>query len=283
MQQEYILLDGKFYTAGEKVLSHKNRGFYYGDALFETIHCLGTQPQFFELHWHRLTRGIEILKMVPDKSFTAESIRKNIEKLLNKNRIFKGARVRLTVYRESEGFYSPEKDDISWLLETSALAQEKYDLNTKGFVISIYDEFLKPVNIFSRLKTTNALGYVLAAKFRKDNGLDDCLILNQYGRIAESISSNVFVAHGDTITTPPVTEGCIEGTMRQTILKIAANNGYKIIEKPLYEKDIVNAEEVFLTNAINGIHWVVAYKDRRYFNFIARKLSLKLNEMAFLA
>jgi len=281
MQSEYILLNGKYYLTGEKVLSHRNRGFCYGDALFETIHCLGTQPQFFDLHWKRLTKGMQILKMLPGEDLKADIIQKHIEKLLNRNRIFKGARVRLTVFRESEGFYGPDKDTTSWLIETTVLRHEKYELNQKGFVISVYDEVLKPVNILSNLKTSNALGFILAAKFRSENGFDECLLLNQYGRIAESIGSNVFVTFGNNIITPPLSEGCIEGIMRQTILKIAEEIGYKLFEKPLFERDIMEAEEVFLTNAIKGIHWVLAYKDRRYFNFIARKLSLKLNTLGF--
>jgi branched-chain amino acid aminotransferase len=281
MQSEYILLNGKYYLTGEKVLSHRNRGFCYGDALFETIHCLGTQPQFFDLHWKRLTKGMQILKMLPGEELKADIIQKHIEKLLNRNRIFKGARVRLTVFRESEGLYGPDTDTTSWLIETTVLRHEKYELNQKGFVISVYDEVLKPVNILSNLKTSNTLGFILAAKFRSENGFDECLLLNQYGHIAESIGSNVFVTFGNNIITPPLSEGCIEGIMRQTILKIAEEIGYKLFEKPMFERDIMEAEEVFLTNAIKGINWVLAYKDRRYFNFIARKLSLKLNILGF--
>jgi branched-subunit amino acid aminotransferase/4-amino-4-deoxychorismate lyase len=283
MHPEFLVLDGKYYKSEEKVLSHKNRAFCYGDALFETIHCLGTQPQFFEAHWNRLVKGLKILKMVIDKDFNPGLIHKHIEKLLNKNRIFKGARLRLTVFREADGLYGPENESVSWIMETSALPQEKYELNSKGLVISIFDDVLKPVNILSNLKTTNALPYILAAKFRKDNNLDDCILLNQYGRIAESISSNIFITKGKSVITPSLSEGCIEGTMRQTVLEIADKIGYRTEEKPLFEKDIIDAEEVFFTNAISGIKWVVAYKDRRYFNFISRKLSINLNELGFVS
>jgi branched-subunit amino acid aminotransferase/4-amino-4-deoxychorismate lyase len=283
MHPEFIVLDGKFYTSDEKVFSHNNRAFCYGDALFETIHCLGTQPQFFDAHWNRLVKGMKILKMVSGKDFNPGLIHKNIEKLLNKNRIFKGARLRLTVFREAEGLYGPENESVSWIMETSALSQEKYELNSKGLVISIFDEVLKPVNILSNLKTTNALPYILAAKFRKENNLDDCILLNQYGRIAESISSNIFITNGKSVITPSLSEGCIEGTMRQTVIEIADKIGYETEEKPLFEKDIIDAEEVFFTNAISGIKWVLAYKDRRYFNFISRKLSINLNELGFVS
>jgi branched-subunit amino acid aminotransferase/4-amino-4-deoxychorismate lyase len=281
MLSEYILLNGKYYSANENVLSCQNRGFCYGDALFETIHCLGTQPQFFELHWARLIKGMGILKMIPGDDFGLVNIKKCIEKLLNKNRIFKGARIRLTLFRDAEGYYTPGKDTISWLVETSVLQQEQYTLNTKGLIIDIFDGLHKPVNILSNLKTTNALLYILAGIYRREKGFDECLILNQYGRIAESISSNVFAAYGNTIITPPLSEGCIEGTMRQTILKIAKDMGYKTEERGLLEKNLLEAEEVFLTNAIKGIQWIGAYKERRYYNFIARKLSAKLNEVAF--
>jgi branched-chain amino acid aminotransferase len=281
MQPQYILLNGKFYHTIENILSHQNRAFCYGDALFETIHCLGTQPQFFNLHWSRVSKGMEVLKMIPGIDFSAVTIQKYIEKLLTKNRIYKGARIRLEVYRDEGGLYTPENNTSSWLMESSPLEHEKYLLNTKGLVVDIFDEVHKPVNKLSNLKTTNALIYVLAGIFRKENDLDECFILNQYGRICESISSNIFIVNENKIITPLLSEGCIAGTIRHTVLSLAKEMGIETEERGLLEKHLLEAEEIFFTNAIMGIQWVGAYKDRRYFNFAARKLISRLNEAGF--
>ena len=281
MNSEFIFLNEKYYLKNEPVLMFNNRAFCYGDALFETIHCLGTQPQFLELHIQRILKGMKVLKMdVPDNS-KLNIINKYIEKLLNKNRIFKGARIRMTFFREQGGYYSPENNSVSLLMESSVLENEQFKLESKGLSIDIFDELHKPINLLSNLKTTNSLIYILAGIFRNENKLDECLILNQYGRICESISSNVFVAKDNKIITPSLTEGCIEGTMRYTIIRLAKQIGYEVEEKGILEKNLVEADEVFLTNAIQGVNWVGAYKDRRYYNFITRKLLAALNQEAF--
>ncbi len=273
--------NGEFFLMDEKSVSHKNRAFAYGDGLFETIHCLGTKPQFFQNHWLRLTKGMEIVKMEADKDFTKENLENYIEKLLNRNRIFKGARIRLTIYRNEGGLYAPENNSISWLMESTALSVERYELNHKGLHIDIFDGVHKPINILSNLKTNNAMLFVLAGIYRNESKLDECLVLNQYGRITESISSNIFLLIDNILVTPPLSEGCIAGTMRHTILELAPQLGYIIEERGILEKNLIEAEEIFLTNAIQGVRWVAGYKDRRYFNFAARKMIVALNEAGF--
>ncbi len=281
MPFNYICHNGEFLKEDDYSLTHRNRSFCYGDALFETIHCLGTEPQFFENHWNRLSQGMKILKMQGDGDFSRQLLEHYIEKLLNKNRIFKGARIRLTIYRNEGGLYSPESNVISWLMESSALENEHYELNSKGLNIDIFDGVHKPVTVLSNLKTTNALIYVLAGIFKTENNLDECFVLNQYGRITESISSNVFLVKDEKIVTPPLFEGCIAGTMRHTVMGIAKHAGYSMEERGILETNLLSADEVFLTNAIQGIRWVGAYKDRRYFNFVVRKLVARLNEEVF--
>jgi branched-subunit amino acid aminotransferase/4-amino-4-deoxychorismate lyase len=281
MSVQYICHNGEFIPEAERIISHRNRAFLYGDALFETIHCLGTSPQFLANHWVRLSQGIKLLKMNPGPDFTQENIVYYIEKLLNKNRIFKGARVRLVVFRNEGGLYAPEQDTLSWIMESAPLETEKFELNTKGYVIDLFDGLHKPVNSMSNLKTNNALPFVLAGIFRRDNNLDDCLILNQFGRIIEAVSSNVFLVFSDRLVTPPLSEGCIAGTMRHTMLSIARLSAFRVEERGILEKQLIDADEIFLTNAIQGIRWVGAYKDKRYFNFVARKLLARLNEAAF--
>ncbi len=281
MNSKYICYNGRYAPETDKLFTVGNRAFAYGDGLFETIHCEGTAPQFLEKHLARLLEGLRILGMEPGELSDVELVRGYIGKLLNKNRIFKGARIRLTVFRAEGGHYTPVNREACWTMQATALAEEQYVLNTSGLHIDIFDTLHKPVNRLSPLKTTNALIYVLAGIFKQEQGLDECIILNQFGRVAETISSNIFIFLENRIFTPPLTEGCIAGTMRNTMFELARNTGYELAERPLFEQQVFEAEEVFLTNAIHGIQWVAAYKDRRYFNFVSRKLIAALNELAF--
>ena len=280
MEAKYICIDGEFLKADESQLLYTNRAFQYGDALFETIHCSGTSPHFIGNHITRLKQGMKVLHMDYTEDLEKDKLCRNIEKLLNKNRIFKGARIRLTIFRKAGGLYTPTTHEVSWLMQCSVLENEFYELNQAGLHVDIFDEVHKPVNILSNLKTNNALIYVLAGNYRNQLQLDECIVLNQFGRVCETISSNIFIYHNEKLITPPLSEGCIAGTMRFTVLQLAELAGYRTEERGILEKHLIEAEEVFITNAIQGIRWVSAYKDRRYFNFVSRKLMAALKSTA---
>lgn len=279
---KYLCYNGDFQTYENCKLSFDNRSFRYGDALFESIHACGTEAQFLELHLNRLRRSMEVLKMVIPVYFTVGNIAQMITKLLNKNRIFGGARIRFTVFRDTEGLYTPVKNDVSFIIESLPLEVDHYELNQRGYMIDIYTEMPKPLNSLSSVKSTSALFYVMAGIFKADKGLDDCLLLNDKGHLVESISSNVFLIKNSTLYTPSLTEGCLPGIMRQVIISCLPVSGLGFNEEvPLDISDLLNADEVFLTNAINGLRWVGAFQQKRYYHEISMKILQKINQLAF--
>lgn len=278
----FILYNGQYHLKNEFGLSFKNRAFCYGDALFETMHANGTDIQFFDDHMTRLKYGMKILKMEIPTIIETGFIEKEIIKLLHKNKLYQGVRIRLSVFRNEGGKYTPTDNNVSYIAETEYLENDHYELNHKGLLIDIFKGIKKPVNVFSSLKSANALLYVMAGSYAKEKKLGDCILLNDKENIVEGISSNIFLVKGDTLSTPPLKDGPVAGIMRKQILKIADSNGLKInYEDSLNESHLLNADEVFFTNSISGIRWVLAYKDRRYFSNIARQFVDKLNMMAF--
>ncbi|MDA3953032.1 MAG: aminotransferase class IV [Bacteroidales bacterium] len=278
----FILYNGSYHYIDEFGLSFKNRAFCYGDALFETIHANGTEIQFFEDHIARLKYGMKILKMEVPTIIETGFIEKEIIKLLHKNKLYQGVRIRLSVFRNEGGKYTPTDNNISYLVETEYIDNDHYELNQKGLIIDIFKEIRKPVNVFSSLKSANALLYVMAGSYAKEKNLGDCILLNEKENIVEGISSNIFLVKGDVLSTPPLKDGPVAGIMRKQILKIADSNGLKInFEDSLNETHLLSADEVFLTNSISGIRWVLAYKDRRYFSNIAHQFIEKLNMLVF--
>lgn len=129
-------------------------------------------------------------------------------------------------------------------------------MNPTGLTLGIFEEIRLTPNVFSPFKTGNALPNVLAAIFKKEKKCDDCLLLNITGRIACGNSSNVFLVKNGSLTTPPLTEGCVAGTMRSIVSDLCKGLKINILEKPVLPEDLVKADEVFLTNAIQGIRWV---------------------------
>ena len=282
MAEKFICLNGSYLKSNKPVLESKNRSFLYGDGLFETIHANGTEPQFIKMHMNRMLGSMRMLKMIIPGFFSAEYFMSHIKGVLTRNKQFQGARVRITVFRDKGGLYTPEVNEVSFVIESSPLENDLYTLNQQGYKVEVFTDIAKPDNLLSSVKTTSALFYVLAGIFKSENLLDDCLILNHSGRICESVSSNIFLAKGNKYYTPSLKEGCLPGIMRQVIIDIIKNEGlYMNDDCSLTVEDLLRSDEIFLTNAISGIRWVVAFRQKRYFNKSSKFLVKLLNNKAF--
>jgi branched-subunit amino acid aminotransferase/4-amino-4-deoxychorismate lyase len=277
MQAQYILHNDKFLLATDPILTAQNRAFKYGDGLFESMRMFGGKLQFAEKHADRLAAGMKALKMDSFEMMDEFFLRQKAGELFKKNKFKEGARLRLSVYRAEGGLYTPETNNIEYLLEATETTTENYGFNKKGLIVDVFDELTKSPDKLSNFKTSNSLLYVLAGIYKKQHGLDDAFILNNAGFLCESISSNVFVVYDKQIYTPALTEGCIAGTMRSVIMEIAKYNRIPLIEAQINPEVLNEAEEVFITNAINGIQWVMGYGKKRYFNEVSKLLSGKLN------
>lgn len=278
----FILFNGHYHRKEDFGLSYQNRAFCYGDALFETMYANGTQIQFFADHMIRLRFGMKTLGMEIPSIIDNDSIEIEITKLLHKNKLYQGVRIRLTVFRNEGGKYTPKDNSVSYLAETEYVEQEQYHLNSKGLSIGLFSQIKKPVNKLSNLKSANALIYIQAGLYARQNNQDDCLLLNEQNHLVEGISSNLFLIKENTLYTPPLSDGPVAGIMRKQILKIADSLNIKVVNKQSCdEQQLLQADEVFLTNSISGIRWVVGYKDRRYFNHTSKVLMDALNKYAF--
>jgi branched-chain amino acid aminotransferase len=106
----------------------------------------------------------------------------------------------------------------------------------------------------------------MAAAFAKKNNLDEAILLNAYNHICESAIANIFIIKGNTVFTPPLTEGCVEGTIRTFLLKKEEVEDLKIQEKILLRNDLLAADELFLTNSIQPVRWVKGFGEKEYGN-----------------
>lgn len=277
MSKQFINFNGEIVPSEQQILTISNRGFKFGDGLFESMRLMKGEVKFVELHCERITKGLKLLKMDSWTQVDEWFIREKVEELTRRNKTGSDGRIRLTVYRDGDGMYSPSSNKMGYVLEAAKLAESSYVINAKGLIIDVFDEITKPVNILSNLKTCNSLLYVLAGIFKSQNSLDEVLVLNSNGFLCESMSSNVFVVYDKVLYTPALVEGCIAGVMRQVVIKLAKENGIQLVEAQI-SPDILNeADEVFLTNAVRGIQWVMGYNNKRYFNEVSRFLNDKLN------
>ena len=276
----FICLNGDI-VPDKPLLNIQNRSFTYGDGLFETMRTRGTRILFLEQHYQRLCRSMETLKMNTTALPSTADIEACVSRLLYRNKFLKAARLRLTVFRNSGGFYCPQNNDVQYCIESSPLENGSFSLNTKGLFIGIYNDIPKYPTSLAAIKSTSALLYVLAAAFAKQNRFDDCLLINHEGFLVEATSSNLFICKNGIIYTPPLSDGCLPGIMRDQIIEIARQNGYDTVDnQSLTREFLAGATEVFLTNSIQGIQWVLAYNEDRYFNRLSKTLLEKLNNKA---
>lgn len=280
MQDSYCIYNGHLISLYEPAISFSNRAFRYGDSLFESIRFTNGKIMFLTDHVKRIKLSMTTLRMNVPAEFTAANIEQLILHLVEQNNIKKEARIRLTVFRNEGGFYTPDTNDISFLIETEPIEIPGYTLNQKGLWVDVYAEIKKPINKISNIKTGSALMYVMGGITKTSLRLDDCLLVNDNGNIIETINSNIFVVKNGTLYTSPITDGCIDGVMRKQILTLASLNKILTFEQPLTVHTLTNGDEVFLTNAIKGIQWVGQFKNKFYTNQKAVFFTEKLNELA---
>lgn len=273
----YIIHNDEFVASTQPILTAQNRGFRYGDGLFESMRMSGSKLKFAAQHADRLQAGMKALKIEGGNLLDEYFLKQKSAELAKRNKLKDNVRFRLSVYRAGDGLYTPDSNKSGYLLEASALSEANYELNKKGLIIDVFDEMTKAIDKLSNYKTSNSLLYVMAGLYKKQHRLDEAFILNQNGFLCESLSSNVFVVYNKQIYTPALSEGCIAGVMRNVILNIAKTNDIPLVEAQINPEVLKEAEEVFITNAVGGIRWVMGYGRKRYFNEVSKELCAKLN------
>ena len=261
----FICLNGKILRAEDPVLLASNRGYRYGDALFETMKVASKNILLETYHFERLFAGLRLLQFEVPKLLTREKLCKEVLLLAEKNHCGNLARIRLSVFRGNGGVYDEERTP-QYLIECWPLNESLNRLNENGLVIDIFPAARKSCDSFSHLKSANYLPYTMAAIYAKANKLNDCLVLNTDGNIADATIANVFLIKEGVVITPGPDQGCVNGVMRRHLLEKMKDAGYSIQENPVSVSTLEEADEVFLTNAISGIRWVKQFRDNVYSN-----------------
>lgn len=283
MDSKYNLIsfNKEFIPPAAFKLELSNRAFRYGDGFFETMHGNGLDIQFIDDHFQRIQKAALILKIDLPEYFTLYFLKEQVAGLLRRCKLFQGARVKLTICRNGEGFYIPKSNSADILIEAFYLSKGPYVLNAEGIAIGIYDEMPKPVSLYSTIKSINAQHNILAGVFAKQNGFDDALLVSDEGNIIEATSSNVFALKGNMLLTPSIESGCVDGIMRKQLLKIAVSLGYNVDANAIIiPDDLLTMDELFLSNAIVGIKSISGFENRRYYKRSAMKFLYELNKMA---
>ena len=264
-------LNGELLTPENATLTTDNRGFKYGDAIFETIKANKSKVFFWEDHYFRLMASIRMLRMRIPMEFTLEFLQDEIAKTINSiDSSSPFFRVRLTVFRKDGGFYTPKTNEINYSIEVS---ETNYQLQ-ETYKLDVYKDFYNYSGLLSTVKTNNRVVNTLASIYAKENDLDNCILINERKGVAEVTNGNIFVVKGNVVKTPTLSEGCIKGIARKNVIEILQKNKEYILEETTISPfEIQKADEVFITNAIMGIQPVSQYKKKKFGIEFGKKLA----------
>jgi branched-chain amino acid aminotransferase len=260
------------------ILIENNRGFLFGDSVFETIKMLDNKVLFLEDHYFRLMASMRICRMEIPMNFTMEYFESQILNLIQSLNNSNSYRVRFTVYRDSEGFYLPKSRNVQFIVTASSLDSNLYVFGKEHYEVELYKDFYVSKQLLSTLKTNNKMLQITGSIFAEENGYANCLVLNDEKNVVEALQSNIFMKTGNVVSTPPVSDGCLNGIMRKQILEILKKiEGIEVKETSISPFDLQKADELFLTNVISGIQPVTKYRKKEYTTEFASDVLKRLN------
>jgi branched-chain amino acid aminotransferase len=273
-----INFNGNIVDPNDNILT-QNRAFLYGDGVFETLKIVNNKILFLEDHYFRLMASMRVVRMEIPMNFTMEYLEDQILKLVQEKALSASARARITVFRNDGGLYLPLTNEVSFLIYVSSLENSSYPLNSNTYEVDLYKDFYVTRQLLSSIKSTNKMINVTGSIFAQENGLDNCILLNDAKNVVEVLQGNLFMVLGKKLITPPVSEGCLNGVMRKQVLALAKKiEGIEVLEEIISPFDLQKADELFLTNVIIGIQPITKYRKKDFTSNLAHLLVQKLNE-----
>jgi len=269
----YLNINGRITTANEAQVPVDNGSFRYGYGLFETMLVHNGHIKLQEYHFERLFAGLHTLRLHASPLMTPTWLNEQVMNTARKNGLEKLCRVRLQMFAGSGGLYDRKDTSPQFVIECFTIASDTLKLNENGLVTGFATGISKSNDQLANLKSCNALIYAMAAHQARGNKWNDALISNVKGNIIESTIANIFWIKDGTIFTPPLCEGCIAGVMRRHLMAVVP-----VQEKVLTKEILLQADEVFLTNAIRTIRWIVDLEGSRFSSEKTRELHTLLSK-----
>lgn len=256
-----INFNGNLIEEDNFTLKVQNRGFKYGDAIFDTLKFNGEHLFFLEDHYFRLMSSMRMLRMKIPLMFTLEYYEEQILRAIKASNLQEGARVRVSVFRKDGGYYTPVTNEVDFLIEVNPLSK----VVDKHYEIELFKDFPTGSGLLATIKTNNRMVNVLASIYAKENNYQNCILINEKKELVEAMNANVFLIKGNDILTPALDSGCINGIIRKKLISGLQNhNSFNISEIQISPFDLLKADEVFLTNSITDIQSVNQYRKKHY-------------------
>ena len=262
MQEPIVYINGLFKPLKNAKVSILDRGFCYGDGLFETMRAFNGKVFRSNQHLERLFRSLPLIFI--DLPMTLNEVNSVVKETLDRNK-FKNAIIRLTVTRgiNEPSFQIDQEVAPTLVIHARPHKPPPKSIYCKGVNISLIC-MQAPVllGVNQSLKSCNYLSNILLFKFSQLQGSMEGIIVDPILGVTEGATSNLFIVKDGILKTPASNNSVLEGITRQVVLEIAMNHKVPVSKKLLVSEDIYNADEVFITNSGIDIVPVVRVDDK---------------------
>ena len=258
-------------------LSKNNRGFAYGDSLFETIRIEEGTICFLEDHYFRLMASMRMIRMKIPMKLTYDYLERQISNLVKLIGSENVSKVKCTVFRKEGGLYTPKTNEIEFIIEAF---DEEVVVKT-SYEIDLFKDHYVNSGLLSTLKSSNRLLNVVASIYANENDLDACVLLNENKHIVETTNANIFILKDKIIRTPKLLDGCIKGIARKKLIEIIDKDAaFELVEESISPFDLQKADEVFVSNAIIGVQPVTKYRKKYFQTLVGERLGKALRAVS---
>jgi branched-chain amino acid aminotransferase len=242
-----VFLNGRFIPEAQAVVPITDRGFLYGDGLFETLRVRNGQPVWWDRHLERLEQGAQHLKI--PLPWLGSALCGFAHQLIDRNAMPESVlRVTLSRGSGSRGFSSKDANSptVAMTLHSVPPTPKTLRLTTSSIRIPVNDPMMQ-------FKTSNKLASIMARAEAEEQGADEALLLNTDNYIAEAAASNIFWLSNGAVCTPPVSDGALAGVARSVVLELCQARDVTTREARIIPKQLLEIDGVFLTNSVAGI------------------------------
>ena len=270
-----IIYNGNLLPSNQACIKSNDRGFTLGDGLFETLLVKNNSFPALRYHWRRLTESAALIGIaVP---FTYQAFELMLSQLIEKNELknkIAGARLTITSGESERGVLPSSQTKPNFVISVFELASAVSAEYSAVIVSVIKNEYA----LCSRIKSTSYLDNILAKREAINLGYDEAILLNVASNIADGAVSNIYMVKDKQIFTPPISDGALPGVVRSILLE-ECHDEFMIIEKSISVTEILDADEVFISNALMGVRPVSELNTKKFnFSSIACRVSETLRK-----
>lgn len=271
-----INLNGEVVSSDSAHISVTHRAVQLADAVFEDVKIYKNRILFWEKHYFSLMTAMRIMRMPIPMNFNMDFLENEILKIHPKT-YSEAHLARLMISRENGNRTAETKIDYAVIprIEQALL----YSFDETDYEVDIYKDFYLNASLLSGIKTTAQPARLLAKVFARENDYADCLLINDKKNVVDLAEGSLFLVFGDTIKTPPLTEGARDEVLRNILIeKIKKSAVYRLEEVSLSPFELQHADEMFSVHLSYGIRSVTKYRKKIYTTVTARFWLEVLNE-----